>query len=140
MVPARIRLTINFSKRKGKKMKLSQTAFSFVLAAALVGGASSVFAADRYGTTSPSWNVPCAWISGGQYVNRDGTPVRPGYRMNYGTRNGAPAAIIIGAAGSRTVGDAGEAMPRTMMIGISAAAMAETNNLSFKHPVTVLVF
>ncbi len=90
MVPARIRLTINFSKRKGKKMKLSQTAFSFVLAAALVGGASSVFAADRYGTTSPSWNVPCAWISGGQYVNRDGTPVRPGYRMNYGTRNGAP--------------------------------------------------
>ena len=60
-------------------MKLSQTAFSFVLAAALVGGASSVFAADRYGTTS-----------GGQYVNRDGTPVRPGYRMNYGTRNGAP--------------------------------------------------
>lgn len=88
MVPARIRLTINFSKRKGKKMKLSQTAFSFVLAAALVGGASSVFAADRYGTT----------------------------------------------------GDAGEAMPRTMMIGISAAAMAETNNLSFKHPVTVLVF
>ena len=51
-----------------------------------------------------------------------------------------PAAIIIGAAGPRTVGDGGEAMPRTMMIGISAAAMAGTNNLSFKHPVTVLVF
>ena len=51
-----------------------------------------------------------------------------------------PAAIIIGAAEPRTVGDAGEAMPKTMMIGISAAAMAETNNLSFKYPVTVLVF
>ena len=41
-----------------------------------------------------------------------------------------PAAIIIGAAEPRTVGDAGEAMPRTMMIGLSAAAMAATTSLS----------
>lgn len=140
MVPARIRLTINFSKRKGKKMKLSQTAFSFVLAAALVGGASSVFAADRYGTTSPSWNVPCAWISGGQYVNRDGTPVRPGYRMNYGTRNGAPCGYYYRSGRAAYRGGCWGGYAQDYDDGISAAAMAGTNNLSFKHPVTVLVF
>lgn len=70
-------------------MKLSQTAFSFVLAAALIGGASSVFAADRYGSSAQNWNAPCAWGAGGQDVRSDGTPMRYS-RMGYGMRNGAP--------------------------------------------------
>ena len=70
-------------------MKLSQTAFSFVLAAALIGGATSAFAADRYGYSSQSWNAPCAWGADGQDVRRDGTPMRYS-RMGYGMRGDAP--------------------------------------------------